>query len=814
MFPRLGDLAARRSPVVVVAWLILLVISIVAAPRWEDVVQNGEFAFLPDDAPSRIAERGFHEAFPDDPLASSVVLVVRRETPGPEQSGLLKEDKEFISQKLVPELHRLCGLLTREQQKDLEAGIDTESLRLALEATKASRFTGLAEEIQWWEDQALGDLLDSEDGQASLVVIKLTTEFLDQANIPLVDEVERLLAGMSRTPHDSEGLSIPPGLDITVSGAATFGRDMIRESLESAKSTERWTVALVVILLILIYRAPLLAVIPLITVGVSTTVALRLLSIAAGSGWLTLFNGIDTYIIVIVYGAGVDYCLFLIARYREELEGGATMEEAIAHTLTRVGGALTASAGTVMCGIGMMVFAEFGKFRQAGIAITFGLVVCLAAALTLTPAMLRLIGRWAFWPNMTRSGAPSAGLVARADWFSRLQRANLLQVGWQHVGRILERRPWTMGLASIFGLLPFCVIGITFFGFLSYGLMSELPTTSASVRGRDAVQKHFAAGEVGPVTVLMEVPGIDFSQNDSTDLVAELTDVIVEHQEELGLSSTRSLSAPKGQRPVGAMNLAMRTGMRALARRHYVSKQNASVTRLDLVFNNDPFSRSSIDEFRSLRTELTRLMPEELKDAKLSFLGITSQISDLKDVTDHDQIRIDTLVLAGVYIILVILLRRPGVCGYLIFSVFYSYLATLGITFLTFWALDPEGFAGLDWKVPMFLFTILIAVGEDYNIFLMSRIHEEQHVHGRVRGIIVALERTGSIISSCGIIMAGTFSSLLAGSLVGMDQLGFALAVGVLLDTFVVRPVMVPAFLVVLERHRENRELRRSAENR
>ena len=135
----------------------------------------------------------------------------------------------------------------------------------------------------------------------------------------------------------------------------------------------------------------------------------------------------------------------------------------------------------------------------------------------------------------------------------------------------------------------------------------------------------------------------------------------------------------------------------------------------------------------------------------------------------------------------------------LLVSVLFSYYATLGVSFAVFWLLDPQGFAGIDWKVAIFLFTILIAVGEDYNIFLITRVDEEERQHGPQHGVTEALTRTGPIISSCGIIMAGTFASLLAGSLVEMKQLGFALAFGVLLDTLVIRPILVPAFLILLQ---------------
>jgi RND superfamily putative drug exporter len=268
------------------------------------------------------------------------------------------------------------------------------------------------------------------------------------------------------------------------------------------------------------------------------------------------------------------------------------------------------------------------------------------------------------------------------------------------------------------------------------------------------------------------------------------------------------------------------------AKPYYVSQVPelaGHVARVDVVFEADPFDRESIQQYTAVETtigatikgmiaslegdlktaagvqddqavESLRESLASLRKLRFNFVGPTASIRDLKTVTDHDQVVIDILVLVAVFSILVLLLRKVAISAYLIISVFFSYFVTLGVAFSFYYLKDPENFAGLDWKVPMFLFTILMAIGEDYNIFLMTRIEEEQKQHGPVEGIRIAMLRTGTIISSCGIIMAGTFSSLLFGTLVGMQQLGFALAFGVLLDTFVVRPLLVPAYLILLYR--------------
>jgi RND superfamily putative drug exporter len=317
---------------------------------------------------------------------------------------------------------------------------------------------------------------------------------------------------------------------------------------------------------------------------------------------------------------------------------------------------------------------------------------------------------------------------------------------------------------------------------------------------------------MGPATILLVNPHADFSSARGRAIVRRLTKRLRTQRQELGLADIRSLSAPLGINKQAADSLSKigvprqtrRKAMQKLAQEYYVTDlgEHAKIgTRLDLSLAQSPFSRESRENLSRVEQAMRANLREgNCPDCQLYSVGVTARVRDLAAVMQRDQRRIDILVLAGVFVILILLLRRFLISLYLLLSVLFSYYTTLGVSFVVFWLLDPQGFTGLDWKVAIFLFTILIGVGANYTIFLMTRIDEEERRRGPVRGITAALDRTGPVISSCGIIMAGTFASLLAGSLTEMKQLGFALAFGILLDTFVVRPILVPAFLILWHR--------------
>ena len=800
MFGPLSRIVTRNGWALLLVEAALFVFLAKISPPWSSVSRDDDVRFFPADYPSVVGRGLLEQGFPADLSDSTVVILAER--PG---ENLSRSDLSFADR------------LTRAIRK-----LKEEHPELAIKSVTDRNEPVIGERL----------LVDhKEGGQLVLTGIKLNSTFISkQARITVGKILELVEDYRARAPE---------GLKIGLTGSAVVGHDNNDASNRSIEATTSATILLVVGILLIVYRSPVLALIPLITIALSVWASLNLIALLANPPVnFQVINVTQVFVVVILYGAGTDYCLFLIARYREELARGRNRRDAIEHAITQVGGALVASAGTVILGLGMLWFSTFAKVRYSGPAIALSLAIGLIASLTLAPVLLDLLRGAVFWPFQKPHHAPGHN-----PDFESLRETPMFGF-WARVSDQIVKRPGVILLVSLVSMLPFAWHGTRTKS--SYDLLSDLSRKAPSVVGSELFRNYFPQGEIGPTTILVHSPSVDFRSEAGRQVVGRLSQTLAALP---NIAEVRSLTRPLGKpgqyvapepESAGAntsgtkatepassngggilsgftLDAARQQIIRSKILSQYVSTQaekeadRGHITRLDLVFSVSPFSDNGLKTLDRIDQEVRGLTSESglLEGSTFGFAGTTVQINDLKRVTSEDQKRMYVLVTLGVYGILVVLLKRPGICLYLIFTVILGYLATLGMTDVVFRMLQPAGlpYEGLDWKVSFFLFVILVAVGEDYNIFLMSRVIEEERQFGAIEGTRRAVAHTGGIISSCGVIMAGTFLAMLFGSLNTLKQLGFALGVGVLLDTFIVRPVLVPAFIVLWHRLRPSAKL-------
>jgi RND superfamily putative drug exporter len=783
MFNKLGRFTAKHPWLVCLGWLVAAVAVGIFAPAWDERAADDDIRFLPARCDSVKGHRLLEKAFPQDVFASRLIIAVERA-----DNALTPVDFALVD--------GFVAALNRLRQ-------DEPALQIA--------------RICSHRDPFLGKRLVSADGRCTLIQVSLGTPYLAVQTRTTVDAADRCI----RARLAEAGSDVPA---VHVTGPAGIGRDLIAASANSLESTTVATIVLVVVILLLVHRAPLMALIPLGTIAVSVWVALKILALCTLIPGFCVVNISQIFAVVMLYGAGTDYCLFLISRYREELARGQERSAALARSVSGVGGALAASAATVICGLGLMGLAEFAKVRCGGPAIAISLAVALLASLTLTPALLRLLGPIAFWPTR-----PPHCALRIAD--HGLRDASATEGVWGTISRLVVARPLLIWATAVLTLLPLAVVG---FGVKpNYRATAELTPTSSSVQGLAAIQRHFTAGEVGPITVLLE-SSTDWESPRGQANVAHLSQgfALLDN-----VAEVRSLTQPLGSpvnmpAPPATPNLkgtlfrtvwnnvcqGLSDQINRAAAEFYVSRTPDTssgdaprfVTRLDVVPRSDPFDPQSVATLDLIQMWLREQLPNYpgAEDVRAECHGITVSARDLARVTESDRLRINTLVLASIFLILLVLVRRPWLAVYLLATVLFSYYASLGATTLLahWWNGRPLGL--VDWRVPFFLFTILVAVGEDYNILLITRTLEERKRYGPVEGTRRALARTGGTITSCGLIMAGTFATLMLGGLSTLVQIGFALAFGVLLDTFVVRPFLVPAFTLLIWKNERSGRVR------
>ncbi len=684
-------------------------------------------------------------------------------------------------------------------------------------------------DVWTWRDDIFGKKLASTSKQARLILLQLTNEFMAVDNIRVLNQLDELLGEVRQTIDPSQRDRLLVGF----SGSAAVGGDLLRAAKDSIKNTELFTIVLVVLILGLVYRSPLLVALPIITIVFSLIAATSIVAMLTqvhllpGFEWwnFKVFTTTKIFIIVILFGAGTDYFLFLASRYREELQQGYACPEAVSRSLSAVGDALAASALTTILGLGTMFFADFGKFSNSGPAIALCLATTLLACVTLAPALLRALGPAVFWPYGVARG--SAAVSADGEAQETLPHAGRFGRVWEFIARLIVRWPGTILATSILIMLPAAMYGVQNGDYVTYDFLSQLPDDRPSKQGAEVMARHFPIGEGTPIVVVAYHPDAQFNSKEGRERVEELAKELYVD----GVTAVRNITDPLGDFPpgkqVGLFN--RKAWLKRVASPHprtqeiFVSSQGAyagRVAKLEMVLEHDPFSVAASDVLDGVEATLRQMGDDPDSSwygTTFAYSGITAGIRDLKLVTRSDNRRIQVLVVLAVLGVLLVILRRPLICLYMILTVLFSYFVTIGITQWFFAWAGGDQFQGLDWKVPLFLFVILVAIGQDYNVYLATRIFEEQRRLGVLPGLQRAVVRTGGIITSCGVIMAGTFIAMTSGAwhdiapewlpfadqifgasgsaLPAIVQLGFALALGVLLDTFVIRPILVPAFI-------------------
>lgn len=814
-------------------------------PTIDEVAEDGELRFLPQNVPSRQAEQLFHSAFSRDILNSSIVVVIRR--PGrPEglvtaSENPLQNDFDFIEQVLRPRLEAALQAAAADSSAGLpplsgnqppadglaaaspvaEAGgkePDAGSPAAAPSTRHLDRHVP-AWKIRTFADDTIGHLLISEDRQATLLIVELTTEFLDRHNWPLVRAVEQLVQPFSPLRrHPDPKFRIPPGLDLTLSGTATVGRDYGR-SIRSAARFVTWAAPVVTTLVLIIAtRTPLVVLVILATGLLTARISLALFSLMAAAGWLTLFAGVEIYMTIALYGACTASGLAFLSRYREALEAGTTLDDAVALAIARSARVTCTMAATSLASAAMLLLTEFEKFAQAGVGLMVALCVATAASLTLLPALVRLCGPLLLWPHITRERIrDSAGWISPRNLLGQLALRRWLEYQRRRTIQLLVEFPARTGMAALLALALLACLSTLVRGPLRYGFLSELSEGHPSIDGTRAAQEHFAAGSTSPITLLLENPEVDFTAPRGITAVGRLSRELFNRRESLGIADLRSVAAPFGltsraleSEQRRADELARMTLTRQIVERRirekkitdiYVSDQprlRDHVTRIDIVLQSDPFSRQSLQRFGELRTVLGDLLSDSpLAGSGMEFFGATASLNDLQTVTDRDRQQLVLLLPVAVLLVTIVLLRQLPVAVLLVCSLLLCCQTAAGLTAILFQLGSAGDAGGLEWKMPVYLFVLLLAAGTDFTLLLLDQIPREQDAHGPVQGVTQALLRTGPAISVCGFLTAALGGMLLLSSLSGLRQLGLGLMIGSLLAAFVVRRLMIPAWLVL-----------------
>ncbi len=847
MFRKLADFVIRFRLPIVVGWVALAAAMFLFAPSLSQKGQLDQSHFLPPNTESGKAGDLIAKYFPTSGSGGSGTLVFY------DSRGLSEADYTFAKQ--------VQGWLLSDQNKGAVKSVNSV-----------------------FDSPELAARLVSPDKTTMLMNVGLTTSSSDSASSKTVDSIRSYVS------------SAPGGLEVYTSGAAGIYSDMFGSLKSSLDLTTLITVVLVVVLLLIIYRSPVASLVPLFTIGIAYLVSRGVLGLLAAAG-ISIWSQIDVFLIVLVFGAGTDYCLFMISRFREELKRNDTRLQATKATVTRISAVITASAFAVIIGLSGMAVARFEMIKTMGPVMAVAILITLLAALTLTPALTSLFGNKLFWPAHARV---KNGNTETHNGF------------WSRVAKVTTGHPAIVAPVVIV-LMAIPLLALPHLN-RSFDQISELPVNSDSTRGFRVLQQHFSVGEMDPQTAIVIAPeGASISSpsglanlvklgNDirATKGVAQVQSLVQPYgtaqiPQQFTVSGQLALMVPgssggsQGQASANVSSMAQgvarlgsyltelsngfgwvkqdssflamvqavkdaQTQLQAIAAGNLTAQQlgqalaqvqtalgsmsgktadlaakfkaqgdplfipssissdpqtaqamhlfissDGGAARIYVVTSDSPQSNEAMTAIKNVRqTVKNDLAAPGFESYQAGVAGSSASVSDMRTMLDSDFTKIQLVVLLGVFVVFVALLRSLVAPLYLLATVILSYATTLGM--VTWIFQDLQGQDGVSFIVPIIVFVLLVALGADYNIFLMSRVREESGRRPSTEAIRIAAGVTGSVITACGLILAGTFGALISSPLRIMVQVGTAVGLGITIDTFVVRSLLVPAIATLVGR--------------
>ncbi|GIP50128.1 membrane protein [Paenibacillus sp. J53TS2] len=713
---RLSQLVAgRRSKWITLAVWILLAGGLSAVWPSVNSMERNNAANLDANQPSVIAEQLAEQEFPSDSGIPALTVWTR-------EGGLTDED--------YTRLQELTSYFTANPLEGMELVLPLEQMPLPALKQQAS-----------------------EDGTTWVLPFFFAkgaeTDVMKTGMEEIRSQAETIF---EKDPFDAK--LGDQGLVARVSGPAGISIDAVGLFSSADVSLMIATVLIVLILLLLIYRSPILAIIPLIAVGFAYGVAGPILGKMAEQGWITVDSQAISIMTVLLFGAGTDYCLFLISHFRQLLTEEKEKSKALAAAVKGSSGAIAMSGFTVVIALLVLLLAQYGSVQRFGVPFSLSILIMGIASLTLVPALLAILGRASFFPFIPRTPEMQTERAKRRGKPNRHPKSKA-SAGW--IGRTVTKRPWTIFIVTtlLLGVLASQATRIEY----TVDLLSSFPDDTPSREGFAVIADKFTPGELAPVKLMVETEGKDI------DLQGTFS----------SLPYVSQVSTPAD------------------------GKTNPDIRAVELQLNVNPYSNEAMKHIPELRQTAESLLADEgigEPENKVWISGQTATQYDTENTNARDTKVIIPIVIGLIALLLLVYLRSIVAMVYLILTVVLSYFAALGIGWVVLH--DLMGNAAIQGLIPLYAFVFLVALGEDYNIFLISSIWKKRKVMPLKDAIREGVNETGNVITSAGLILAGTFAVLATLPIQVLVQFGIIAAVGVLLDTFLVRPFLVPAITMLL----------------